>query len=79
MPLCTARSFHCLSGRGDPGKDRGEENYPALKVLGKGFVYVSSPLEFWEELKVGVLTVSDKGSRDKEGTHRGLPWSQLSR
>lgn len=41
----------------------GEENYPALKVLGKGFVYVSSPLEFWEELKVGVLTVSDKGSR----------------
>lgn len=42
-------------------EDNGEGS--ALEVVNKGFIAVSSPLEFWQELKVGVLTVSDKGSR----------------
>lgn len=35
----------------------------ALSVCSSGFVGVSSKISFWRQMKVGVLTISDKGSK----------------
>lgn len=40
-----------------------------LEVRNAGFLGVSAPAEFWRPMRVGVLTVSDKGSRgEREDT-----------
>lgn len=46
-----------------------EEGETLCEVIKPGFAVVSGTVEFWEPLKAGILTVSDKGSRkEREDT-----------